>query len=298
MRITNALKIIKNNFVNIINTSLLTAARSYSLPNKSGTFALTDILFDKTDIGYDIIIGAGASNIVGFGEGIDTNFDYVHPRVLQYPAMGDYFNKIIQAKEPLTHHNPTERPNAVGALLTLGKLIADILPANRKVLIVPCALQGTNFANGDWNPGNPYYNFMVTRVNNVISTFPKSRVLLMPWTIPGGNDTLSTSTTFKNQIDNFIQGARTSITGASNLPVIVFGSTQQIINVDTNRARLTTDMLDTPNRLPRVSSINVSDLKTNDEVLGNGDTLHFSAQAQRIIGERLFSEYLAKYFVG
>lgn len=232
------------------------------------------------DVGYDLILSIGASNNY-FGEGLDLNYDFPDSRILQYPSIGTYQSQIIQAVEPLYHHQLRE--NAIGPFVAFAKQYLSIVPNNRKVLILPCALSGVGLGDNNWNPGDAYYNFAVSQTNNALSTNSNNRLKLIYYPAHGPDRGLGIPEV-RQRIINLINGLRTEITNAANVPFFISGVSSSSIANEPDRQPYADLLKIFPTITLNTYYVPIEDLPT-------ADGIHWIPSSQRKIADRMFDIY-------
>lgn len=233
---------------------------------------------NREDVGYDIIVAWGASNTVGYGSPIIPEYDFNSPRVLQLETSGSL--GVTIAKEPLQHYEV--RTNNIGAVHKIGKLITNLRPNNRTLLILPRALGGAGFAENRWNPGNDLYNQTVAAVNATLAENPNNRVLFFFNCLHGGQDKDMATEAYKSAWRAFINGIRGSIVRHPNLLFITAGYPDSSVNLD-GGVRGQKQVIVRDQLIPEFRNW----LWVNTAGLGNdADNLHFSAAGQRLLAER------------
>jgi hypothetical protein len=112
-------------------------------------------IVDPNDVGFDIILLLGQSNMAGRGV-IDANVDVSNSRVFQYggdSTTAATYQKIALAQEPLSHAEAIgSAGTGVGPGLPFGRAYAAAQPSNRMILLVPCAMGSTGLVGGAWAP--------------------------------------------------------------------------------------------------------------------------------------------------
>ncbi|MEY9997073.1 hypothetical protein ABIE67_009105 [Streptomyces sp. V4I8] len=236
----------------------------------------------QPDPGYDVVLLAGQSNMVGWGTGRDNPADAaVHPRVFQWhPNRG-----IIPARDPLVHQGPSNR---IGMGITFGKAFAQSLPSNRKVLLVGAAWGGTSVISGLWKPGGKLFNGAVARANSAMAAAgPGARFAGILWH-QGESDVINGGApTYEASLNDIIWTFRSSITGASARTPFIAGEFARtwISSLNGTRldaARTILDVFHTlPQRVPHTSWVSSAGLRSNAT-----EAVHFSALSQRALGRR------------
>lgn len=201
--------------------------------------AFNEGMTDPLDPGFDIVLCAGQSNMVGLGPK-DANIDIVDPRVHQFSAYAGNaatYQKITTAADPLWF--PFEANGVapgIGPASWFSKTYAGMIPSNRRVLLVPVAQGGMSlvYAGGSpvkWAPGSPggvLYEMAITQANAALAAalamYPNSRFVGTIW-LQGESDgdwTISTSV-YAAALKNLIAGFRSRITGAANSWFVIAG---------------------------------------------------------------------------
>lgn len=232
--------------------------------------------------GFDVILVAGQSNTHS-GDSFDPTLDTSDENIFQLGRFDDDDMQIILAEEPLQHTSKNE--NKIGFAMTFAKHYLQIAPRGRQVLIIPCGLGGSGFINGRWNPGDEIYEDAITRVNFVLNSQENSRLVAILWH-QGEGDVINFD--FQNDLDNMISSMRRDIVGdQSRTPFILGGFVPEWVALDRARQVQQTILQDTPKRNLYSSYVTTTGLTANS----NEDIIHFSAEAQRILGKRYFDQF-------
>lgn len=248
-----------------------------SQPDLVSVEVLASEVLPPEDVGYDVILLVGQSNMVGRYGSIDPVLDATDSRVMQY---GTTRQTLELAENPLDHRD--EGADTVGLGLSLGKAYADnYLEAGRKVLLVPAAKGGTGFSDGYWVQGGQGYNNAIGRANEAIALGENSRIVLIAWH-QGEKDNALTESEYANFLDTLISEFRGGITGASDVPFIV-GEIPTASN--SYGAGVDAALNNTTQRVSNTGFVTTEDLS-----LGN-DSLHFTAESCRTMGSRYATEY-------
>ncbi len=240
--------------------------------------------------GYDIFLIAGQSNAFN-GRYLDLSLDKHDLRILQLGRAGTADYRLLLAIEPLQHHSVTD--SAIGFALPFAKLYADTyLEKGRKVLLIPCAENGSGFINGRWNRGNPLYEDAVDRVNYCLRTFPGSNIKGILW--HQGEADVSFGPAYHRALDGMIQSMRNEISipsGRDSIPFITGGLVPYWVENYPRFAIIDSVLRDLPNRITQTGYaspyIPFIIKKANDLA----DPIHFDAKGQRELGIRYFNEY-------
>jgi hypothetical protein len=213
--------------------------------NGDSAFALNAGLTNPHDPGFDIILCAGQSNMVG-QDSPTSALDIVDPRVFSY---GGYsvetatYRKITQAVDPLRYNYSQGSLPALGNGSGLSpaqwfaKTYAGMIPSNRKVLLVPVARSATTLVANTpgWAPGDgtstsgaSLYENAITQGNLALAEaqlmYPASRIVGAIWLQGEGDADWSVSQiNYAAAMKTLIQGFRTRLTGAANMWFILGG---------------------------------------------------------------------------
>lgn len=243
---------------------------------------------DYNDIGFDIIVAWGASNSVGLGTGLVASRDFIDPNVLVLPTIGTDAGRIVIAQDPLSHREVVA--NAVGAWVTMGKEVERLLPAHRRILIMPLALSGAGFAENRWNPGNDLYTDTVTRVNAVLNQNPSNRILCFANFMHGGNDKDMTNANYRTAWLAFVNGMRSSIVRHPNLLFIIGGYPDSGLTIDGGtRGAKQTFMRDS-----LISELGNAVFVDTSGLAAEGDNIHFTADSHRTTGIRMANALISR----
>ena len=174
---------------------------------------------------YYVVVLAGQSNGMAFGEGLPLpeTYDRPEPRITQLARRSTVtpggaacaYNDVIPADHCL--HDVIDmsgfnHPRAdltkgqygcVGQGLHIAKKLLPFIPVNAGILLVPCCRGGSAFTSGDdgaftestgasassarWGVGKPLYQDFLFRTKAALSKNPKNRLLAVVW-MQGEND--------------------------------------------------------------------------------------------------------------
>jgi hypothetical protein len=274
MRPTNYLKIISTTF-------FLTLGFSCN-PDKSRED-------ESKKIVYDIFPVLGQSNVY-YGSGIDSLLDRPDDLILQLGRYGANNLQLIPAREPMEHHLPVSNRN--GFAMTFAKLyLQNYWAANRRVLLIPCAENGSSFRFRRWNKGDTLYNDAVNRIKYVLNKYPGSEVKAFLW--HQGESDVYWGRDYTGLLDRMITSMRRDIAGprGDSIPFVVGGFVPYWADLLKDRRITDSVIRETPIRLAKTGYANprfpfvIS--KPNNQV----DDIHFDAAGQREMGKRYFEEY-------
>jgi len=253
----------------------------------------TEAVPKTADAGYDIWILAGQSNMEGRGLPYDTTrLDPIDPRIFQYSSSGTWANQINAAVDPLDMYGTVKQ--GIGPGMQFARWQAGVIPANRRILLVPVAAGGTAFApniSGEthtWNvaapdDANSLYNFMLRQAKAAkAAAGPGARFAGVLW-LQGESDALSSTprATYEAHLDALIDGTRAAL-GVADLPFVIgqmipesrlYG--QYFLGIDTAH-------VETPYRKTRTAF-------AYGELNSHSDGTHYTGPGQRKMGRSMFS---------
>ncbi len=143
--------------------------------------------------GYDIMIVAGQSNATGLGTAVvqdDLLNDSVNSKIFQLGRCGSNNLNIIAAKDSLDHFGCVVNDNRRGFALPFARRYAKyILPAGRRLLIIPAAKNGSSIM--EWDPlvsarptmyqSRDYYEDTLSRAQYALGLHSGNRVVGFHW---------------------------------------------------------------------------------------------------------------------
>lgn len=270
-----------------IGTALVAGTNVTITPNDGGdtiTIAATDSSgVDPTDVGYDVVILAGQSNMSGSGGPLLTSvYDTPDPRIWQYAASGTYQGSIIRGLDPLENPAP-DASSEVGPGMQFAREWLRRVPQNRSVLLVPTAIGGSNLVSGPWEaPSGAYYTQAVALANAAVSAAgPNARVVAILWH-QGEGDSIGNQpgATYATELDEMVTAMRANITGAAEAPFVLGGMVPEWRTVPNGTSlEIHAAHLATPTRLANAYFI---DGPTGCEEDFEG--IHYNARGARAIG--------------
>jgi hypothetical protein len=266
-------------------------SRSGGLPSGNGI----------NDVGYDLIVLAGQSNMSGRGVAIDTiKYDVQDARIWQYPGSGADLGRIIQAYEPLQHADFAASTSTLGLGpgLPFARWYLSAVPENRRILLVPVSYGGTGFegaeSNGTWKVGAAsLYEQAVAQTRAALAAAgPNSRVTAVLW-LQGEKDGANgtAKATYQADFDALIDAFRSDL-AISDLPFVLGEMTQETINSGSAYVNVDAVHIDTPRRKTRTAFAYNPGPGTLGYIDTTNGSLHFSAEGQRINGRNMFRAYL------
>lgn len=262
---------------------------------------------------YDIIILGGQSNAEGNGLG-PTDRPYIpDERILimrdggkfGYEQQEDGSMKFI-ITEPFTFVTDIAKERVDGEricgmfALTFAKkyLEAGLLPEGRKLLIVDSSAGGTGFSSHQWGVGNFLHRRLTEMMDEAIGE--NDRVVAFLWH-QGEHDAFENADFdfdrrhdfYFNHLSATVNDVRQRV-GSNDLPFIAAEFVSEWRFKEEN-ARACDAVLsatsDVCEKLGNGKLVMARDLKSNNQVIGNGDDIHFCRDALVTLGERYFDAY-------
>lgn len=245
----------------------------------------------KRDVaGFDVVLLIGQSNMSGYGAYIVPGFDTTDARIQQLnPANG-----IELAADPLPHPDAPFNVGRIGPGMSFARSYLSILPASRRVLLVPAAFRGTSFSGRNWNPGDELFEAAVTRTNAALATNPAGNCLAAILWNQGESDVdRLTGPVYQAALDTMITTLRgrltTSLAGEVQPFLLGQFSPDWVGLTPTPGQQALLDVINaTPTRLRYSAVVSTAGLSSNSTQGLNGD-IHFDAASQRVYGARYFA---------
>lgn len=249
--------------------------------------------------GFDIIIGAGQSNMSGRGSPVTDDLHPPHPRVFEYGAPTvEGGGEIRPAGHTLRFPDRDANADVAGLspLRVIGDRYADANPG-RRVLLVPTAAGGsglvTDRPSGHWRPGGSgrggnRYDAMLTHTREALAAAgPGSRIVALAWQ-QGESDAKAgvPEAEYAALLDELITTARDDL-GVPDLPVVVGQMAPDWIAEAPERQGVDRAHMNAPGRLERVGFAygprDVAWLNPD----GEHDTTHYSLDGVRQLGDAM-----------
>lgn len=246
---------------------------------------------DPTDVGYDLILLLGQSNMAGWAvDGDAVRYDVTDPRVAQYGSAGTYAGVISQAVEPLAMHDTTTP--GVGPGLHFARWYLHTVPANRRVLLIPAAHGGTplsSIATLGWRrgvSGNLYAQALTQTQNALVAAGAHARITAALW-VQGeaDGDANVSGSTYQADLDALITGLRADLS-LPNLPFVIGQMVPDYLGFGT-RAAIDAVQAATPNRIGYVG------YAPGPTGKNRGDSNHYNAAGYRVLARSMFNAYLS-----
>jgi len=233
---------------------------------------------------FDIIIQGGQSNSYGCGIG---------PVEKPYEPRGDilmmdgYFNIKIAEEEVWDG-------DSVGNLAHrfAERYINDgLLASGRKILILKSSEGGTGFYDKRWGPEDDLFLRMLDMIGKSACLNKENRFVAFLWH-QGETDTADPDRDKHNKNLSALVGRTRQAAGFDDLPFIAgdFVSQWKMKNL-TVCEPIVSAIRDVCKNTGHSGFVETDGLTSNDEVLGNGDDIHFSREALYSLGDRYYDAF-------
>ena len=265
----------------------------------------------------DIIILAGQSNAEGTGIGKSSVPWIPREDILtlkneflwsagKHPDGYEYV--VVDADEKAHIEVATERYdgefNRGCFALEFAKLYADkYLEKDRQLLIVFAPVGGTGFFAKHWGEGEILYNRMLDMVSSALKMNEENRVVAFLWHqgehevddgeirfTPEENKPEGKYKYYKNKVACVFNAVRDNF--GKEIPIISGEFCNHWAKDHSSQVNaIYKAQIDLFNDMGYGGFVKASDLKSNDEEVGNGDYIHFCKESLRILGQRYFEAY-------
>lgn len=235
--------------------------------------------------GYDVWLLAGQSNSVGNGHSFDADLDTPHPRIFQRSTGGSNAGLIVPANDPLTHISTT-MTGLIGPWMTFARALINDLPADRKILLCPQAINGSSFHAGHWQANSgTYFQQAVAAANAALALDPADRFAGILW-CQGESDYVMPGTEYRDALETMIAAMRAQIFGAAAAPFIALGMVPEYAALP-QYAQVNSAHMQLPERVVRTAFV--------PGASGNADPVpyHYDAPTQRKNGQNVHLGYYA-----
>ncbi|EFM8154334.1 DUF1737 domain-containing protein [Escherichia coli] len=203
---------------------------------------------------YLVVVLAGQSNSMSYGEGIPLpeTYDRPDPRIKQLARRSTVtpggaackYNDIIPADHCLHDVQDMSRLNhpkadvakgqygTVGQGLHIAKKLLPFIPANAGILLVPCCRGASAFTTGAdgtysesagasenslrWGVGKPLYQDLVSRTKAALAKNPKNRLLAVVWMQGEGDAAVGTHAQHTGLFTAMVNQFRTDLAGQAS----------------------------------------------------------------------------------
>lgn len=258
----------------------------------------------------DIIVVAGQSNAQGCGKGPVTEEYEKDECILQMVDDANPRFVKVDEKDVLVLDSPTtnrfeiadeslEEDGRIGKLpLFFAKEYKKILEEDRKILIINGGVGGTGFARDEWGVGNVLYVRLLNMIKEALSLNEENRVVAFLWH-QGECDTGEIPEytleeryqVYKNYLMAQMKDFEKTFC-FPNIPFVAGGFCEEWYLTDKVRAdavlKATQECCDELNG----AFVVTHDLLSNNQVLNDGDNIHFCRESLHILGKRYFDAYV------
>lgn len=153
-----------------------------------------------------------------------------------------------------------------------------------EIMLVPVAKIATGFNDGNWNKGDPEYEYAVAQTNKAIAGVPGATLKGILW-VQGERDAADSisQSAYADYLDAMIADMRSDITGAGDVPFIA-GQIGTFLNAGTypTASDINAAIADLANRVSNTGYASSATLTDK------GDSLHYSAASLRTLGSRMY----------
>ncbi len=274
----------------------------------------------------DVFMIAGDSNAVGNGDGYDATLDATSPYIFQWRCNGGTQAPLIAIDTLLSAEISNAGTRRVGFAMEFARAYiagGRLTPGAQGVLLVPCGVSATAFAN-NWNGTRVgYFGRWVVSVADLNVTSKNFANAAMAWhasnifkgvlwmegvndvgvieNVPDGSQALADAyTNFAIELDALIAYFRANITGASSATPFIVSSSITGPNaafLDSLGSAYATDMeaviAATPSRVGATHCAYFAGAPS--AVVGVdtnlGQTVHYNAHGQRTNGQSAYTAY-------
>lgn len=251
---------------------------------------------------FDIVIVAGQSNAEGSGVGAVAN-DYVpSPRVWSLDVEKNVEHlpstlRVTYYDRPFVLQIAKEREYQGGKVGEIGLSFVreyekTCLQEGRNILLLHCAIGGSGFYRREWTTDGQIYQKMTEMIDYALSLNPENRLTAFLWH-QGECD--AWEGTPPDEFREALKAMICSVRERYCVPALPFiaGDFSARWKKD-NRAIVDPIVAQIKQVIAQIGEgafVETDDLPSNDEVVGNGDILHYSRKALYAMGERYFSAF-------
>ncbi len=260
---------------------------------------------ENKESGYDIIIQAGQSNAEGFGLGDTTETYEPSSNILHMYDKQDLLNFAHGAtcpdKSGKTVIEEAKEHVSSGVFyadfsLTFAKdyVANGCLKAGRKLLIIRAAVGATGFSTGHWKVGDYLYLRMVAMADYALSLDSNNKIVGILWH-QGENDVdtdgdSTVGAVYQQNLGRMVESLR--VRYGANIPFIAgdFVNEWKMANLESCDLIINATKEVVKTQQP-AAFVETSDLLSNNQQVGNGDTIHFSRDSLYKLGHRYFEAF-------
>ena len=256
---------------------------------------------------FDIIVQAGQSNAAGFGQGpvkneyipspdvlylnVDVNTsegikDGVWSLILEY---GDKPFSIEVAREKDLGDNVMNGDFSLTFCEEYKK--AGLLKKDRKLLVIRAGIGGTGFMKKHWTKDGIVYLKMLEMIDYALSLNSENRIVGLLWH-QGEHDAFEHNDPdiFESQLTYLFASLKERYS-LPDLPIVTADFVNEWKNENIEDCVPIVDKIKKVTQAFAGEFVETSDLPSNNQKHGNGDTIHFCRQSLHDLGRRYFQAY-------
>lgn len=229
--------------------------------------AVTRSLAESATEHMQLFLLIGQSNMAGRGK-VEPKDELTNPRIFMMTKERQW----VPAKDPVHFDKPT-------AGVGLGSEFARIITASDAKItvgLIPCAFGGTSL--DQWQVGSKLYNETVARTLEATKNGVLTGILWHQGEADSAHDKV---VTYADRFARMIGQLRSDL-HAETVPVVV----GELGHFRPMSAEFNSALPDVCRRVPRCAGVTAENLKDK------GDSLHFDAPSQRILGQRYAEAFL------
>jgi len=233
---------------------------------------------------FDIILQGGQSNANGNGIG-PVEEEYIPDDDIIYMTR---FMEMHRAEERFRDHDQ----NYAGDFsLTFAKNYKEkgLLASGRKILIVRTAVGGTGFNEHHWGIGDPMYEHMMEMVQIALDMNHENRLVAFLWH-QGESDEGTSAALTKERIITLVRSVQEKY-NCPSLPFICGDFVHEWREHKESVLSVISGLISACIDLGNSRFVLTDNLTSNNQILGNGDILHFRRDALHKLGDRYFAAY-------
>jgi len=240
----------------------------------------------------DIIIQAGQSNSEGCGIG---------PAAKPYVKNDNvwFMNSDLSIVPAGEHHWDTGEAVSDFSLSFSEEYLANgDLPPGRKLLILRSAVGGTGFCDKRWGMKDDLYLKMMEMIQASLALNKENRLVALLWhqgetdtgATPDAGPSASRDRHFAN-LSGLVKSVRETF-GCPDLPFVAgdFVNEWKSANIAACEP-VVSAIKDVCDKIGSAGFVETADLPSNNQAIGNGDTIHFCREAQYTLGRRYYKAF-------
>ena len=232
---------------------------------------------------FDIVIQAGQSNSEGCGQG-ETTTPFVQNDKFWY-MHGDFSISIAQ-------EHKWDEVSIGNFSLSFGTEYIDKgkLQNGRKLLVLRTAVGGTGFCDKRWGLDDDLFLRMMEMTKRALALNPKNKLVGLLWH-QGETDAGGLYDVHYKNLTALVNAIRTTF-NCNNMPFVAgdFVSewkTANLVACEPIIAAIKAVCMDISN----AAFVETSELLSNNQQIGNEDTIHFSKESLDILGRKYFDAF-------